>query len=281
MQTAEAERKKALEKDEKLQNDIQTLSERLAQSEQEVENLQSKITTLEAQVASDEVTKKQLETKIESLTIEIKELNEKEIKDQEGLKSQYQRLMKEKLAEEKRQFEIRLKAAEKANSPQPTEDNNHDTTTITPPPIINNHTSPPSISSRSSFDSNSTTTAPIVSSILTERLQANIRQLENQLGFYQTQLASSSQSRDELSEEVLNMSQEMERLRKELKKTQAIEKEHQQLNGRYQTLLELLGERTEEVDELKADLVDVKEMYKTQILDLVQKIDQLSSSNRK
>lgn len=265
MQTAEAEHRKTVEKDEKLQADIKSLNGRLEQSEQELDKLQSKIKSLEAQVEEDEIVKKELEEQIQILIKEKKELNEKEIKDQEGLKSQYQRLMRERVNEEKKQFEIRLKA-ERANNMVNHDDNDN-------LPVINN-ASPPSISSRSSFDSSSTT--PVVSSILVERLQANTRQLENQLNFYQTQLQSSSQSRDELSEEVLNMSQEIELLRKEIKKTNEVEKQLEKLNQRYQTLLELLGERTEEVEELKADLVDVKEMYKSQILDLVQKIDQLS-----
>ncbi|KAG2193668.1 hypothetical protein INT47_002310 [Mucor saturninus] len=269
MQTAEAEHKKTVEKDEKLQADIKSLNRRLEQSEAEIERLLSKIKTLEAQVKADAMEKKQLEDRVATLVQKIKELNEKEIKDQEGLKTQYQRLMRERVNEEKKQFELRLKA-ERANHISSNQEQQQQDTMV----INTSHHSPPSVSSRSSFDSSSTT--PVVSSILVERLQANIRQLENQLNFYQTQLQSSAQSRDELSEEVLSMSQEIETLRKETKRTHEVEKQLEQLNQRYHTLLELLGERTEEVEELKADLIDVKEMYKTQILDLVQKIDQLS-----
>jgi predicted RNase H-like nuclease (RuvC/YqgF family) len=263
MQTVEAERKKAIEKDEKLQNDIKRLNEQLKQSQSELDALQARIAVLEAQVEAEQVEKKELEERVQSLIQEKQELDEKEKKEQEGLKSQYQRLMKERLNEERKQFEIKLKAATATHQ-------DHDEINVKKP----THHSTPSISSRSSFDSSSTTPA-VVSSILVERLQANIRQLENQLSFYQTQLQSSSQSRDELSEEMLSMSHEIEQLRKETKKTNQLEQELEQLNARYQTLLELLGERTEEVEELKADLQDVKEMYKSQIIDLVQKIDQL------
>ncbi|KAI8054963.1 TATA element modulatory factor 1 TATA binding-domain-containing protein, partial [Gilbertella persicaria] len=245
MQTAEDERKKALEKDEKLQREIKDLRQRLEQTESELTQLKSHISTLEAQIEADTLIKKELEDRIQTLKREKQGLIDKEMKDQEGLKTQYQRLMKERLNEERKQFEIKLKA---------------------------NHNKTPSISStRSSLDSNST----LPTTILVERLQSNIRQLENQISFYQTQLSSSSQSRDELSEEVLSMSQEIEQLRKEVKRTKDLETQHQQLDSRYQTLLELLGERTEQVEELKADLQDVKEMYKSQIIDLVQKLDQL------
>lgn len=262
MQTAEDDRKKAIERDEKLNKDIHLLTERLEQSESRAEELQNTITTLEAQVEADKVVQKELEERVEKLIHEKEELNKKEIKDQEGLKSQYQRLMKERLNEERKQFEIKLKAASIVPSSSPSEPEDHT-------PIINRINSTASVSSRSSFESNSTA-PPIVSSILVERLQANIRQLENQINFYQTQLQSSTQSRDELSEEVLSMTQEIEQLRKDAKKTSDMDKQYQDLDGRYQTLLELLGERTEEVEELKADLQDVKEMYKSQIVELLQ-----------
>ncbi|GAN03808.1 hypothetical protein MAM1_0049d03263 [Mucor ambiguus] len=274
MQTAENERKRAIEKDAKLQEEVKSLNERLEQAESELEELQLQVTTLDAQVQADSVVKKELEERIQALIKEKEELNEKEGKDQEGLKSQYQRLMKERLAEERKQFEVKLKAAAASSAPS-THTLDQDSDDI--PVNKTKHVRTPSISSRSSFDSSSTTPA-VVSSILVERLQATIRQLENQLSFYQTQLHSSSQSRDELSEEVLSMTQEMEQLRKEVKKTRQLEEQLQQLNDRYHTLLELLGEKAEQVEELKADLQDVKEMYKSQIIDLVQKIDHLNSN---
>jgi hypothetical protein len=58
---------------------------------------------------------------------------------------------------------------------------------------------------------------------------------------------------------------------------QALEIENADINRRYQASLELLGERTEQVEELRADIADVKDMYRTQIVEMVQKIDQLSS----
>jgi len=40
----------------------------------------------------------------------------------------------------------------------------------------------------------------------------------------------------------------------------------QDLNSRYQALLQMYGEKEEEVSELRMDLVDVKQMYKQQVL---------------
>ena len=47
---------------------------------------------------------------------------------------------------------------------------------------------------------------------MVDRLHSNMRHMENRLSFYQTQLESTTQSRDELSEEVLQMSVEIEKL---------------------------------------------------------------------
>lgn len=39
----------------------------------------------------------------------------------------------------------------------------------------------------------------------------------------------------------------------------------QELNGRYQALLQMYGEKEEQVTELSMDLMDVKQMYKQQV----------------
>jgi predicted RNase H-like nuclease (RuvC/YqgF family) len=267
MQSAELERSKTVEKQAKLQSEITQVTERLTKAELDLSVLEKENETLKDYSQSEKNIQKELQESIDTLTKEKDELVAKETQTQETLKTQYQRLMKERINEEKKQFELRLKAErakwDKLSVPKEDE--------LPEPAQISSNNS---VSSRSSFETSSASHA--VSSILVERLQANIRQLENQLSFYQTQLQSSSQSRDELSEEVLSMSIEIEDLRKQTKKAADKDKQLKELNDRYQTLLELLGERTEQVEELKADLNDVKEMYRNQTVELVQKIDSLS-----
>ncbi|KAJ2963176.1 hypothetical protein NQZ79_g1836 [Umbelopsis isabellina] len=142
--------------------------------------------------------------------------------------------------------------------------------------------SSPVTSNRSSFDS-SPHTGPVASSsgpptVLIERLNATIRQLEGQNQLYQMQAQQSAQSRDELAEELIKLSRDIDELREESKAAEQLKNEHEGLNQRYHAALEMLGERTEQVEELKADIADVKEMYRNQIVELVQKIDQLSKS---
>ena len=49
-----------------------------------------------------------------------------------------------------------------------------------------------------------------------------------------------------------------------------------ELNQRYLTALELMGEKAEMVEELQADLADMKELYRNQISDLLLKIEVLN-----
>ena len=57
------------------------------------------------------------------------------------------------------------------------------------------------------------------------------------------------------------------------KELNQMKEELEKLNHRHQTALELLGEKEEQVEELKADLFDVKQLYKTQINELVSKLN--------
>jgi prefoldin subunit 5 len=52
--------------------------------------------------------------------------------------------------------------------------------------------------------------------------------------------------------------------------------ELESLRRRHTSALELMGERDEEVEELRADLSDVKQMYREQIDMLVSQIERLS-----
>jgi archaellum component FlaC len=55
---------------------------------------------------------------------------------------------------------------------------------------------------------------------------------------------------------------EVEEKRKIDDRLRALEKDHEGLSQRHRTTLELLGEKSEQVEELKADILDVKQMYR-------------------
>ena len=55
--------------------------------------------------------------------------------------------------------------------------------------------------------------------------------------------------------------------------------EKRELEERYLAALEMLGERAEKVDEIQADMTEWKALYKTQIAELCQQIEQLKKEN--
>lgn len=50
-----------------------------------------------------------------------------------------------------------------------------------------------------------------------------------------------------------------------MKRLPQLQAEYRQLEERYAAAVELLGERDEQLEEMAADLVDVKQLYKQQI----------------
>ena len=61
-----------------------------------------------------------------------------------------------------------------------------------------------------------------------------------------------------------------------VKQMSGLQGQMDELNQRYLTALELMGEKAEMVEELQADLADMKELYRNQISDLLLKIEVLN-----
>lgn len=99
---------------------------------------------------------------------------------------------------------------------------------------------------------------------LVERMSAAVRRLESEKAAHRDELTRLGQQRDEAREQVVEMMKDVEgKSRKELEaRLQAAEKDLQEVKERYLTTLEMLGEKSERVEELKADVVDLKDMYK-------------------
>ncbi len=64
----------------------------------------------------------------------------------------------------------------------------------------------------------------------------------------------------------------------EVEELKTLRPQLEDLTKRYHTLLELMGEKEEQVEELKADIIDVKALYRTQISELVEQIEKLKAS---
>ncbi|KAK6125079.1 hypothetical protein DH2020_041195 [Rehmannia glutinosa] len=139
-------------------------------------------------------------------------------------------------------------------------------------------------------------------SMTSNTFEAALRQKEGELASYMSRLASMESIRDSLAEELVKMTAQCEKLGAEAATLPGIRAELESLRRRHSAALELMGERDEEVvtqiyvfpgekgdldmenkflnhlEELRADIIDLKEMYREQVNLLVNKIQILSSS---
>lgn len=97
---------------------------------------------------------------------------------------------------------------------------------------------------------------------LVERMSAAVRRLESEKAASKDELARLSAQRDEAREQVVSLMREVEQKRAADIRIKSLEDEISQINQRYQTTLEMLGEKSEVVEELKADVADLKKIYR-------------------
>lgn len=115
-----------------------------------------------------------------------------------------------------------------------------------------------------------------VKSMTPNAFEAALRQKEGELASYMSRLASMESIRDSLAEELVKMTAQCEKLRVEAALLPGLRAELEALRRRHSAALELMGERDEELEELRADIVDLKEMYREQVNMLVNKIQVMS-----
>lgn len=108
--------------------------------------------------------------------------------------------------------------------------------------------------------------------------ESALRQKEGELASYMSRLASMESIRDSLAEELVKMTAQCEKLRTEAALLPGLRAELEALRRRHSSALELMGERDEELEELRADIIDLKEMYREQVNLLVNKIQVVSST---
>ena len=97
---------------------------------------------------------------------------------------------------------------------------------------------------------------------LVERMSANVRRLESEKAASKDELVRLQAQRDEGRTEIVALMQEVEQKRAVDTRVAKLERDLGQVNERYQTTLELLGEKSERVGELEADVADLKKIYR-------------------
>jgi chromosome segregation ATPase len=97
---------------------------------------------------------------------------------------------------------------------------------------------------------------------LVERMSSLVRKLESEKATFRDELTRLSQQRDDARNEVVSLMREIEEKQSEGGKVEKLEREIKALRERYEASLEMLGEREEEVEELRGDIVELKRIYK-------------------
>ncbi|XP_042417234.1 golgin candidate 5-like isoform X1 [Zingiber officinale] len=102
--------------------------------------------------------------------------------------------------------------------------------------------------------------------------EASLRHKDGEVASYISRLASLEAIRDSLAEELVKMTEQCEKLRAEAATLPGLRAELEALRRRHSAALELMGERDEELEELRADIIDLKEMYREQVDLLVDRL---------
>ena len=97
---------------------------------------------------------------------------------------------------------------------------------------------------------------------LVERMSSAVRRLESEKVATKEDLARLLAQRDEARAEIVSLMREVEAKREGDRRIAELEAEMKDTNSRYQTTLEMLGEKSELVDELRSDVDDIKAMYR-------------------
>ncbi|PSN32413.1 hypothetical protein C0J52_17542 [Blattella germanica] len=100
---------------------------------------------------------------------------------------------------------------------------------------------------------------------LLEGLQSQLKLRDGEVQQLQWEMSRRDVERNALTSELSQLTARVEEQETRLKEAESVRGQFQDLQHKYDALLQMYGEKVEEAQELQLDLEDVKEMYKTQI----------------
>jgi len=100
---------------------------------------------------------------------------------------------------------------------------------------------------------------------------------DSKLYSLQVQLQSALEAKEHLSSELIRVNLKLKATELEFRRLENSEAEYKDFSSKYETVLVLLGEKEEKLNELTSDIQEMKAEYKVQISELVTKISQLQS----
>ncbi|CAG8740974.1 4507_t:CDS:2, partial [Funneliformis caledonium] len=295
----ETERDRFAGKYETLNNQLIEMSSTMEQQELQLiiernqnKQLNEEITSLRARIPN-------LEAKIENLVLELESYKTTHKIALQEAEEQYRRMLRQTLEEKQEEWEQKVRSEQenklikehekekrraKLDSSRSSEETNlgslrsrsetnlgrnYDGGILSP--VMYSPTS----STRLSIDGGSN----IISSVMMiEKLNSSVRHLEGQVSTLQGQLHMTTKNRDELADELVKLTVQMEDISIKTRRLPELELQFHELNERYLITLELLGEKTEQVEELQADIEDMKVAYRNQITDLAAELEKYKIS---
>lgn len=109
----------------------------------------------------------------------------------------------------------------------------------------------------------STSTAGAGPSVqLVERMSAAVRRLESEKATFRDEIARLASQRDSSRDQVVELMRDLDGRRADEGRVGMLEGELRQVRQRYEASLEMLGEREEELQEMREDLGEMKRMYR-------------------
>lgn len=126
---------------------------------------------------------------------------------------------------------------------------------------------------RNSFNNYPSEKAEVLGGV--SSLRSIIRQREGEIVALKGQVMDLEKIRNSLSDQLVEMKTASRRFSIESKKIPELESKILELTVRHEAALEVIGQKEEEVSELRADLQDVKDMFRLQVSELVDQIESL------
>uniref|UniRef100_A0A8C1UV13 TATA element modulatory factor 1 n=1 Tax=Cyprinus carpio TaxID=7962 RepID=A0A8C1UV13_CYPCA len=102
-----------------------------------------------------------------------------------------------------------------------------------------------------------------------ESLQSQLKLREGEIAQLQMEIASLERSRTVMAEELVRLTNQNDEMESKVQEIPRLKVQLKDLEQRHNTILQMYGEKAEEAEELRLDLDDVKNMYKTQIDELL------------
>ncbi|XP_015280296.1 PREDICTED: TATA element modulatory factor [Gekko japonicus] len=284
---AQAERERAAT-EELLSNKIQ-----LSSAESQNSLLRQENSRLQAQLEAEKTRLKKLENENNRYEVELENLKEEYIKTAEEAKKE-KTLLATQLEMEKMKVEQEKKKAifaqETAREKERKLFTQSTTETVSSTPTLSRSSSVSGVdmaglqasfisqddSHDHSFGSMSTSGSNLYDAVrmgagssIIENLQSQLKLRDGEVSHLQLEIANLERTRSVMAEELVKLTNQNDDLEEKVKEIPKLRTQLRDLDQRYNTILQMYGEKAEEAEELRLDLEDVKNMYKTQIDELL------------